>query len=130
MYIRYVVNEYNVRTKSEMGLFGAVTNLAESNSLTKGQLADLEKYLKWFSKNLKKPHNLCCPETGVFGTCWFKANATEHLQVMEEFTKFASKLGLTVIVLQEVDGVFTKVLYEDDHQIVTLSQHNLLSRTL
>ncbi len=83
---------------------------------------NMETYIDWFRKNLKKPSKLnSSTSKGAYrrqtkGVSWFKDNALEHIGKVRDIVAILEDCGYAVTERSTTKP--GRIVYEDDYQIV------------
>jgi hypothetical protein len=116
-YIRYEVERYNYITASMMGVFGATHYLIEEKEeFNCKEIAN--RTMKWFSNNLLKPTKQ--RYKGFYGISWFKSCASEHVFHAEQLCNVLEMNNIRH--RKRVTHDLLNIIYEDQHQVVSISQ--------
>ncbi len=120
MFIRFETNKYNQKTQSNLGVFGAITELLEKGQIDHALKMDSQNILTWFSKNLLSPRPLRLKGDGYYGTCWFRETATEHIKQAQEICHILNQLGVKTTI--RTSEQFDDIIYSDIYQVVYRAQ--------
>ncbi len=116
MYVRFEASTFNPKTGRNIGIFGVLTNILEDSSQNQKFCARSHRYLSWFSSNLSKPNILKLEADELYGTSWFRGEATKHIFYAEEICKILNSVGVETTCIQAV--TMDKVIYSDENQVV------------
>lgn len=118
MYVRFVTALANARTRSETGIFQSYFVLIE-NDCPEWILDQLNEHFVWFNANVDCPDRRAIHfgrRSSLWGTCWFRPEATELIRRCREMAMLYEEAGLTVRCL--VWRGPAQVIWSDAHQIV------------
>jgi len=99
----------------ERGIFHVAGQALEWNNITGADAAKLDELQRWFSENLKKPASIG-RDSNRLGVCWFKAEATSHIDRAVEMIRILERNGISVRKIETDKPGY--VIYEDEWQLV------------
>lgn len=67
MFIRFEAKLFNQKTKSNIGVFGAITELIENEKISPKLKVEAQNILSWFSENLLSPRPLRIEDDEYYG---------------------------------------------------------------
>jgi len=114
-YIRFVINVKDEDSNVEQGIFQAVAQGLEWQTITGSDADELNKLRAWFSENLEKPTSFGRNKLSL-GISWFKVGATEHISRVWEMVHILERNGIYVKKIRTERPGF--VVYEDEWQLV------------
>jgi len=114
-YIRFVTGQTDENSHVERGIFQAVAQALEWQSITGSDADELEELREWFNENLQKPTSFG-RDTLRLGICWFKTDANEHISRIWEMVRILERNGIYVKKIRTSKPGY--VLYEDELQLV------------
>jgi len=126
MFIRFEAERFNQKTKSNIGVFGAITELLEKERISPKLKIESKDILSWFSKNLLSPRPFRIEDDEYYGTCWFRETAIDHIKRAQEICNILNKLGVTTITRRSEQ--FDEIIYSDENQIVVRTFDNAISQ--
>ena len=117
MFIRFEAKFFNQKTKNNIGVFGAITELIENEKISPKLKVEAQNILSWFSENLLSPRPLRIEGDEYYGTCWFRITALDHIQRTQRICAILNKIG--VQTRKRSSGHFDEIIYSDEYQIVS-----------
>ena len=114
-YVRFVIGRKDEESHVEKGIFQAVAQALEWQSVTGSDADDLKDLRVWFNENLEKPTSFGRDKLRL-GICWFKTDAAEHISRIWEMVQILERNGVYVKKLKTDKPGY--VIYEDEWQLV------------
>ena len=94
-YIRFVIVQKDEDSHVEQGIFQAAARAIEWDTIT-GPNADECNHLRdWFNENLEKPNSFGRGKLNL-GICWFKVDASEHVNRIWQMIRILERHGIYV----------------------------------
>ncbi|MEL6599988.1 MAG: hypothetical protein AAGK98_03675 [Pseudomonadota bacterium] len=120
MHFRFVVPRWCPWARAEIGIFTCAT----PDSLIEGDGPDwlwdeICEQRRWFDDNLAAPDRLGLQfkrRRSIWGVCWFRHRATEHISRARYLGWLLTEAGLPVLELRREDP--GQILWSDAHQVV------------
>jgi hypothetical protein len=104
-----------IRFEHEDEPFGVFSYLDDATALLdRQQRAELDRLEKWFSSRLH------APDISDIERCWFKAEASEHIERARRLSELVRLAGIP-LVERRTRRIPGKVRYEDDHQVALVT---------
>jgi len=114
-YVRFVVGHKDEDSHVEKGVFQAVAQALEWQTVTGSDADELNELQAWFSKNLGKPTSFGRAKLRL-GICWFKTSSTEHISRVWEMVRILERNGIYVKKIRTDKPGY--MIYEDEWQLV------------
>jgi len=119
MFVRFVTPIIHPRSRVACGLFRAFSFYEDEGLIPECYDDRIEELCNWFNVNLRVPDRLS-RSVGrfriVYGICWLKTSAIEHIRYMWDLAAMYEASGIPVEFLATCRPGY--ILYEDDFQIV------------
>ncbi len=118
MFIRFVVNELDRSSGKRRGIFQAAHCLRNTGALPDYDDTRLADALRWFDAHLPKPARLGRagrPHWRATAICWFKRDATAHLERIREVQHLLDAYGVAVEMITSRRPGY--IVYEDESQV-------------
>jgi hypothetical protein len=120
MYIRFESTTLrDAASRGFAGIFSAYGVLRDQSEFAEGwQMQQLNEIYDWFNNHLDRPTRLNwrSRRARVAGLCWFRAEATTHIEQARYMAWLITDLGLPI--RQRISATPGRLLWHDDHQIV------------
>lgn len=114
-FIRFVIGRKDEDSRVEQGIFQAVAQALEWETITGEDAQELKSLEKWFSENLEKPTSFGRGRLH-WGICWFKMDASEHISRIWQMVRILERHGICVKKIKTDKPGY--MIYEDEWQIV------------
>ena len=114
-FIRFVIGRKDEDSHVEQGVFQAVGQALEWQTITGSDADALNVLRAWFSENLEKPTSFGRDKLRL-GICWFKAGSVDHISRIWEMVHILERNGIHVKKLRTDNPGY--VIYEDEWQLV------------
>jgi hypothetical protein len=114
-YIRFVIGRKDEESNVELGIFQAVAQALEWQTITGSDADELNELRAWFSDNLEKPTSFGRDKVRR-GICWFKTTSTEHISRIWEMVQILERNGIFVKKIRTDKPGY--MIYEDEWQLV------------
>ena len=121
MYLRFVVADIDENSGRELGVFHAVRNLRDQQTLRAHEEEQHDSIVQWFNEHLEKPTRFTASKPPFYrkkskAISWFKDTAHEHLARIRELVVILEHHGISVRTLKANRVGY--IVYEDEFQIV------------
>lgn len=114
-YVRFVVGHKDEDSHVEQGIFQAVAQALEWQTITGADAEELDELRAWFNENLERPTSFGRDKLRL-GICWFKAGSTAHISRLWEMVQILERNGVYVKKIRTDKPGY--VIYEDEWQLV------------
>jgi hypothetical protein len=114
-YVRFVIGRKDEDSHVEQGIFQAAAQALEWQNITGSDADQLNELRGWFSENLEKPTSFGRDRLRL-GICWFKTDASEHINRIWEMVSILERNGIYVKKIRTDKPGY--VIYEDEWQLV------------
>jgi hypothetical protein len=114
-YVRFVIGRKDEDSHVEQGIFQAAARALEWQNITGSDADQLNELRGWFSENLEKPTSFG-RDRHRLGICWFKTDASEHINRIWEMVSILERNGIYVKKIRTDKPGY--VIYEDEWQLV------------
>lgn len=124
-YLRFVLEETDLRTGENKGLFTAAYSILRSGKLYAHEEKEIQHALEWLERRLPIPDrfskNSNASHKNTNGISWFKPKSTDALQQIRRIVAVLEEHGARVKILKTTRPGY--VVYEDSFQIVAEPFH-------
>jgi hypothetical protein len=114
-YMRFVIGRKDEDSHVEQGIFQAAAQALECQNIMGSDADQLNELRGWFSENLEKPTSFGRDRLRL-GICWFKTDASEHINRIWEMVSILERNGIYVKKIRTDKPGY--VIYEDEWQLV------------
>lgn len=114
-YIRFVIGQKDEDSHVEQGIFQAAARAIEWEAITGPDADELNHLRDWFNENLEKPNSFGRGKLNL-GICWFKVDASEHVNRIWQMIRTLERHGIYVEKIKTDKPGY--LIYEDDWQVV------------
>jgi hypothetical protein len=114
-YVRFVIGKKDEDSHVEQGIFQAVAQALEWQTITGSDAEELHELRAWFSDNLERPTSFGRGNLSR-GICWFRTDAGEHISRVWEMVRILERNGIFVQKIKTDRPGY--VVYEDASQVV------------
>lgn len=114
-FIRFVIGRKDEDSRVEQGIFQAVAQAVEWETIAGEDADELNSLRKWFNENLEKPTSFGRGRLRL-GICWFKMDASEHISRIWQMVRILERHDIYVKKIKTDKRGY--LIYEDEWQIV------------
>jgi hypothetical protein len=114
-YVRFVIGRKDEESHVEQGIFHAVGQALEWQTITGPDADELNELRDWFGENLEKPASFG-RDKHLLGICWFKTASDAHISRIWQMVQILERNGIYVKKIRTDKPGY--VIYEDEWQLV------------
>lgn len=116
MYVRFIINEKDITTINQIGIFQYIYYLINNNMLHSYDEDIANEVLLWFDDNLESPFEDLTLKKDSELICWFKENASDHIRKIRMLISILESNDIDVRMIKTKKP--GKVFYSDKYQVL------------